>query len=216
MRGAGYARTFNDVRRSSIPSRRPCLARASTSACMLALSVPGSASSIWVQRAYGTVSTTTLSVLCLLRWARYVYGRSVVGGADYAASGQRGLVLGLVGTVGSLVGARSTAGVLPAGRLLRRRWIRRGRRSRLRSLLLRRHVDEVDEDSARVNAGSGSHNLDAPYLARQRCRGFLGSPSTYGDGAPSRFGGGRRSREERIEARHAGFFFTQLRSSPER
>ena len=32
-------------------------------------------------------------------------------------------------------------------------------------------VDEEDEDLARVNAGSGSHNLDAPYLARQRCRG---------------------------------------------
>src|SRR3954470_1610404 len=72
-----------------------------------------------------------------------------------------------LGTVGSLIDARSTAGVLPTGRLLRRRWIRRGRRSRLRSLLLRRHVDEVDEDLARVNAGSSSHNLDAPYLARQ-------------------------------------------------
>src|SRR3954469_16270058 len=123
MRGAGYARAPNDVGRSSIPSRRPCLARASTSACMLALSVPGSARSIWVQRAYGTVSTMTLSVLRLLRWARCVYGRPVIGVADYAASGQRGLVLGLVDTVGSLIGARSTAGVLPAGRLLRRRRI---------------------------------------------------------------------------------------------
>src|SRR3954463_11746926 len=129
---------------------------------MLALSIPGSASSIWVQRAYGTVSTTTLSVLRLLRWARCVYGRPVVVGADYAADGERGLVLGLGGTVGSLVDARSYAGVLLTGRLLRRRWIRRGRRSRLRSLLLRRHVDEVDEDLARVNAGPGSHNLDAP------------------------------------------------------
>src|SRR3954470_8039583 len=147
---------------------------------MLALSIPGSATSIWVQRAYGTVSTTTLSVLRLSRWTRCVYGRPVIVGADYAANGQHGLVLGLVGTVGSLVDARSTAGVLPTGRLLRRRWIRRGRRSRLRSLLLRRHVDEVDEDLARVNAGSGSHNLDAPYLARQRCRGFLAPRAPMG------------------------------------
>ena len=28
-----------------------------------------------------------------------------------------------------------------------------------------------NEDLARVNAGSGSHNLDAPYLAHQRCLG---------------------------------------------
>src|SRR3954464_1208431 len=34
--------------------------------------------------------------------------------------------------------------------------------------------------------------------------GISGSSSTYGDGAPSRFGGGRRPHEERIEARHAG------------
>src|SRR3954470_16675832 len=108
VRGAGYARTSNDVRRSSIPSRRSCLARASTLACMLALSIPGSASSIWVQRAYGTVSTTTLPVLRLLRWARCVYGRSVVVGAGYAADGQRSLVLGLGGTV-----APSSTPVLP-------------------------------------------------------------------------------------------------------
>src|SRR3954471_4522937 len=58
--------------------------------------------------------------------------------------------------------------------------MRRRRASDLRSLLLRGHgavVDEadefgeVDEECARVNAGSGSHNLDAPYLARQRWRG---------------------------------------------
>src|SRR3954469_979871 len=123
---------------------------------------------------------TTLPVLRLLRWARCVYGRPVVVGADYAANGQHGLVLGLGGSMGSLVDAHSSArpaplspaALLPTGRLLRRRRIQRGRRSRLRSLLLRRHVDEVDEDLARVNAGSGSHNLDAPYLARQRCRGF--------------------------------------------
>src|SRR3954468_464920 len=147
---------------------------------MLAWSIPRSASSIWVQRAYGTVSTTALPVLRLLRWARGVYGRPVVMGADYAADGQRGLVLGVGGTMGSLVDARSYAGVLPTGRLLRRRWIRRGWRSPLRSLLLRRHVDEVDEDLARVNAGSGSHNLDAPYLARQRCWDFLAPRAPMG------------------------------------
>src|SRR4051812_23527750 len=138
---------------------------------MLALSIPRSASSIWVQRAYGTASTMTLPVPRFLRWARSIHGRPVVVGACYAANGQHSLVLGPGGTVGYLVDACSSAGVFPTSRLLRRRWVRRGRSSRLRSLLLRRHVDEVDEDLARVNAGSGSHNLDAPYLARQRYRG---------------------------------------------
>src|SRR3954465_13147488 len=172
-RGGGDARASNDVRRSSIPSRRPCLARASTLACMLALSIPRSASSIWVQRTYGTVSTTTLPVPRFRRWAWSIHGRPVVVGACYTADGQRSLVLGPGGTVGSFVDARSSASVFPTSRLLRRRWVRRGRSSRLRSLLVRWHVDEVDEDLARVNAGSGSHNLDAPYLARQICRGSL-------------------------------------------
>src|SRR3954468_22651627 len=79
--------------------------------------------------------------------------------------------------------------------------MRRRRASDLRSLLLRGHgavveeadeFGEVDEECARVNAGSGSHNLDAPYLARQRCRGKSSSTSTYGAGAPFRFGGERR------------------------
>src|SRR3954470_9227420 len=42
---------------------------------MLALSTLGSASSIWVQRAYGTVSAKTLLVPCLLRGARCMFGR---------------------------------------------------------------------------------------------------------------------------------------------
>ena len=75
VRGAGYARTSNYVRRSSIPSRRPCLARAKTLACMLVLSTPRSTSSILVQQTYGTANTMTLSVLRLLRWARCMYGR---------------------------------------------------------------------------------------------------------------------------------------------
>ena len=161
VRGAGYARTPNYVRRSSIPSRRPCLARASMLACMLVLSTPRSTSSILVQQTYGTANTMTLSVLHLLRWARNMYGRQ----------GLRGLVFGPGSTVGSLVDARSSAGVYPTTRLLRWRWDQRGQNSCLRSLLLRWHVDEENEDLARVDAGSGSHSLDAPYLARQRCRG---------------------------------------------
>ena len=161
VRGAGYARTSNYVRRSSIPSRRPCLARASMLACMLVLSTPRSTSSILVQQTYGTANTMTLSVLRLLRWARCMYGRR----------GLRSLVLGPGSTVSSLVDARSSAGVYPTTRLLRWWWDRRGRNSCSRSLLLRWHVDEEDEDLARVNAGSGSHNLNAPYLACQRCRG---------------------------------------------
>ena len=177
MRGAGYARTSNYVRRSSIPSRRSCLARASMLACMLVLSTPRSTSSILVQQTHGTMSTMTLPVPRPLRLARCMYGRRglgvrpVVVGAGYAADGQRSFVLGLGGTVSSLVDIRSPAGVYPTSRWLRRWWDRRGRSSRLRSLLLRRHVDEDDEDLARVVSGSGSHNLDAPYLARQRCRG---------------------------------------------
>ena len=161
VRGAGYARTSNYVRRSSIPSRRPCLARASMLACMLVLSTPRSTSSILAQQTYGTASTMTLSVQRLLRWARNMYGRR----------GLRSLVLGPGSVVSSLVDVRSSAGVYPTTRLLRWWWDRRGWNSCRRSLLLRWHVDEEDEDQARVNAGSGSHNLDAPYLARQRCRG---------------------------------------------
>ena len=109
VRGAGYARTSNYVRRSSIPSRRPCLARASTLACMLVLSTPRSTSSILSQRTYGTANTMTLSVLRLLRWARNMYGRR----------GLRSLVLGPGSVVSSLVDVRSSAGVYPTARLLR-------------------------------------------------------------------------------------------------
>ena len=161
VRGAGYARTSNYVRRSSIPSRRPCPARASTLACMLVLSTPRSTSSILSQRTYGTANTMTLSVLRLLRWARYMYGRR----------GLCSLVLGPGSIVRFLVDVRSSVGVHSTTRLLQWWRDRRGRNSCRRSLLLRWHVDEENEDLARVNAGSGSHNLDAPYLARQRCRG---------------------------------------------
>src|SRR3954465_3961971 len=65
-----------------------------------------------------------------------------------------------------------------------------------------------------VVAKSGSHNLDAaPYLARQGCRGKSASTSTYGDGAPFRFGGERRLHKEQIEATHTHNDFTQLRAA---
>ena len=101
-----------------------------------------------------------LSIPRLLRGARRMHGRRSL----------RGLVLGSGDNVSSPVGARSSAGIYPTARLLRWRWNRRRRTNHLRSLLLRWHVDE-DDDVARANTGSGSHNLDAPYLARQRCRG---------------------------------------------
>ena len=161
MRGAGYAWTPNYVRRSSIPSRRPYFAGASMLACMLVLSAPRSTSLVLAYHANGTASAMTLLVLRLLRVAWNTYSRR----------GLCSLVLGPGSTVSSLVDARSSAGVYPTTRLLRWWWDRRGRNNFHRSLLLRWHVDEEDEDLARVNAGSGSHNLDAPYLARQRCRG---------------------------------------------
>src|SRR4051812_50043510 len=61
---------------------------------------------------------------------------------------------------------------------------------------------------------SGSHSLDAPYLARQRCRGKSASSITYGDGTPFRFGGERRLHKEQIEATHTHTQrFTQLRAA---
>ena len=112
VRGAGYARTSNYVRRSSIPSRRPCFARASMLACMLVLSTPRSTSSILVQQTYGTANTMTLSVLRLLRRARCMYGHR----------GLRSLALGPGITVSSLVDVRSSASVYPTTRLLRWWW----------------------------------------------------------------------------------------------
>ena len=147
VRGAGYARTPNYVRRSSIPPRRPCLARASMLACMLVLSTLRSTRSILVQRAYGTASTMTLLAPHLLRWVRCMYGhrglgvRPVIVGAGHVADGQRSLVLGPGSIASSLVDARSSANVYPTTRLLRWRWDRRGRNSWLRSLLLRWHVE---------------------------------------------------------------------------
>src|SRR3954462_7384902 len=102
---------------------------------------------------------------------------------------------------------RSSAGVFPTARLLQGWWVRRGRTGYFRSFLLRRHVDEDDGGLARADAGSGSHNLDAPYLARQRFRGKSASSNTYGAGAPFRFGGERRMHEERIEATHTQRFY---------
>ena len=171
-------------------------------ACMLVLSTPRSTSSILVQRTYGPANTMTQSVLRLVRWARCMYGRR----------GLRSLVLGPGSTVSSLVDARSSAGICPISHLLRRWRVRRGRRSHLRSLLLRWHVDEDDEDLARVNAGSGSHNPGAPYLARQRCRGTNPqAPMGPADRVPFGSAGARVAR--RADRGKAHEQFTQVRAA---
>ena len=162
-RGAGRARTSSYVRRSSIPSRRPCLARASMLACMLVLSASRSTNLALGYHAYGTASAMTLLILRLLRVAWNMYSRR----------GLCSLVLGPGGIMSFLVDVHSSAGVHSTVRLLWRWWKRRRRGCCPRSLLLRWHVDEENKDLAHVNAGSGSHNLDTPYLARQRCRGEL-------------------------------------------
>src|SRR3954471_2354868 len=150
-RGAGCAQTPNHVRRSSTRSRQPRHARSSTLVRMLALSALRPTGPIWVQRAYGTMGTRTLLVPRLLGGARGEFGRR--------------------GTKNWFDDARSSASVFPTTRLLQGRWVRRRRTGHLRSFLLRRHVDEDYGDLACADAGSGSYNLDAPYLARQRCRG---------------------------------------------
>src|SRR4051812_26784926 len=192
-RGAGCARTPNHLRRSSTRSRQPRHARCGTLVRMLALSALGPTGPIWVQRAYGTMGTKTLLVPRLLGGARSEFGRR--------------------GTKNWFDDARSSAGVFPTTRLLQGRWVRRRRTGHLRSFLLWRHVDEDDEGLACANAGSGSHNLDAPYLAHQRCRGKSAFSNTYGDGAPFWFGGERRLRKEQIEATHTHNDFTQLRAA---
>ena len=137
-----------------------------------------------------------LPVPRLLRWARCMYGRRGLGvrpvivGASYAADGQRSLVLGPGSTVSSLINVHSSAGVCPISRLLRRWWVRRGWSSRLRSLLLRRHVDEDDEDLARANAGSGSHNLDAPTWRAKDAGGLTHEHLWDRPTESFRFGGG--------------------------
>ena len=196
MRGAGHARTPNQVRRSSVPSRRPHLTGASMLACMLVLNATRTTSLILAQRTYGAANAMTLLFPRLLRRARCVYGRR----------GLRGLVLGPGGGVSSLVGARSSAGVYPTARLLRWRWNRHRRTNHLRSFLIRWHVDGHD-DVARANTGSGSHNLDAPYLARQRCRGKLSTTNTYGTGAPCLCGTRAEGARRADRGRRAGSFY---------
>ena len=157
MQGEGRARTPNQVRRSSVPSRRPHLAGASMLACMLVLNATRTTSLILGQRTYGAANAIMLLVPRLLR-------------GTWSAHGRRGLcrlVLGLGSAVGTLVDAHSSAGVHSTIRLLRRRWKRRGRNNCLRILLLWWHVNKDDEDLACVHAGSGSRDLDAPYLAER-------------------------------------------------
>ena len=168
MRGARYARTSNRVRRSRVSPWRPRLARTDA----LALSIPRPAGLATPQQAYGTLGTTPLLVRHLLRGARCMHGRRSLGMGSVVR-----LVLGLGGAVSFLAGVHPSASVYRTNRWFWWWRDRRGRASDLRSFLLRRHVDVVDEADevgegcARVSAGSGSHNLDAPYLARQRCRG---------------------------------------------
>ena len=108
-RGAGHARTSNYVRRSSIPSRRPCLARAGALTCMLVLSAPRPTSLILVQQAYGTANTMTLSVLRLLRRTRRMRRHQCLCS----------LVLGPGSTVSFLVDVGSSTSVNPTTCLLR-------------------------------------------------------------------------------------------------
>ena len=109
-RGAGRARTSNYVRRSSIPSRRPCPARASTLACMMVLTGPRSTSLVLGYHAYGTASAMTLLILRLLRVAWNMYSHR----------GLCSLVLGPGGIMSFLVDVLSSAGVHPTTRLLQR------------------------------------------------------------------------------------------------
>ena len=51
---------------------------------------------------------------------------------------------------------------------------------------------------------SGSHNLDVPYLASQRCRGKLSTTNTYGTGAPCRCGEGAEGAQRADRGEHAG------------
>ena len=112
VRGAGYARTSNYVRRSSIPSRRPCPARASTLACVLVLSAPRSTSLVLAYHAYGTASAMTLLILRLLRVARNMYSRR----------GLCSLVFGPGSIISFLVDVHSSAGVHSTTRLLQWWW----------------------------------------------------------------------------------------------
>src|SRR3954469_21210148 len=100
-------------------------------------------------------------------------------------------MFGRRGTMSWLGAARSAAGAVPTTRLLQGRWVRRGRTGHLRSFLLRWHVDEDDGDLARADAGSGSHNFDAPLPGAPKMSvGNLPPPTPMGTEPLSWFGGG--------------------------
>ena len=75
-----------------------------------------------------------------------------------------------------------------------------------------RHVDEDDEDLARVNAGSGSHNFDAAYLACQRCRG-TDPRAPMGPAGRVPFGSAGAEIMQRADRGEAHERFTQVRAA---
>src|SRR4051812_10385404 len=161
---------------------------------MLVLSALGPTSMVWVQRAYGTMGTMTLLVSRLLRGARGELGRR--------------------GTKNWFDRARSSAGVLPTTRLLHGQWVRCGRTGHLRSFLLRRHAGANDESLARADAGSDSHNLDAPLPGAPKMSGDIGLHEHLWGRSPLsvRRGAEVAQRADRGDT-HTHNNFTQLRAA---
>src|SRR3954465_4055765 len=100
--------------------------------------------------------------------------------------------------------------------------MRRRRASDLRSLLLRGHgavVDEadefgeVDEERARVNAGSGSHNLDAPLPGAPKMSGKLIHEHLWGPADRAPFGSAGAEIARRADRGEAHEQFTQVQAA---
>ena len=125
-----------------------------------------------------------------------------------------GLVLGLGGAVSFLAGDHPSTGVSSTNRWFWWRWNRRRQASDLRRLLLRRHVDavdevdeagKVDEECARVRAGSGSHNLDAPLPGAPKMSGETVLPrAPMGPEPLLRCGKGAEGARRADRGEHAG------------
>ena len=203
MRGARHARTSNRVRRSRVSPRRPRLARTDA----LALSIPRPAGLATSQQAYGTLGTMPLLVRHLLRGAWCVHGHRGLGVGSVVR-----LVLGLGGAVSVLAGVHPSASVYPTNRWFWWWRDRRRRASYLRSLLLRRHVDVVDEvveagevaeGCARATAGSGSHNLDAPLPGAPKMSGKLIAHEHLWDRSPFSVRQGAEDAQRADRGKHA-------------